>query len=127
MLNDLDQQGQVMVHGIWVFSDPSSSSTGEKRKTAEITVQIMVECAGICEEATKQAAAAALVANNGQSGGDQSLDRGRTSVRSADLQPRSGAGDEHHQVNQSPSQSNTPSSLTELFWKALVQYRGRGT
>lgn len=107
-----------MVHGIWVFSDPSSSSsTEEKRKTAEITVQIMVECAGI-SEASKQAAA--LEHNNGLSGGSESLDRGRTSVRLADLQPH------EHLGNQSPSQSTTPSSLTELFWKALVQYRGRG-
>lgn len=124
VLNDLDQQGKVMVHGIWVFSDPSSP----ERKTAEITVQIMVECAGISEEATNQAAAAALVANNGLSGGgrgDQSLDRGRSSVRSEDLQSRYGAGDEHL-ANQSPTcQSTTPNSLNELFWKALVQYRGR--
>lgn len=127
VLNDLDQQGKVMVHGIWVFSDPSSP----ERKTAEITVQIMVECAGISEEARKQAAAAALVGNNGLNGGgggggDQSLDRGRTSVRSAVLQSRYGAGDEHLAANQLPtSQSTTPNSLNELFWKALVQYRGR--
>lgn len=113
VLNDLGEQGQVMVHGIWVFSDPSST----ERKTAEITVQIMGECAGI-SDATKQAAALA----NGLSGGEP-LDRGRTSVRSADLQPR--CGDERL-ANQSPTQSTTPSSLTELFWKALLQYRGRG-
>ena len=113
VLNDLGEQGQVMVHGIWVFSDPSST----ERKTAEITVQIMGECAGI-SEATKQAAALA----NGLNGGEP-LDRGRTSVRSADLQAR--CGDEYL-ANQSPSQPIGPSSLTELFWKALLQYRGRG-
>lgn len=113
VLNDLDEQGQVMVHGIWVFSDPSST----ERKTAEITMQVIGECAGI-SEATKQAAALA----SGLSGGE-SLDRGRTSERSADLQPR--CGDEHV-TNQSPSQSIAPGSLTELFWKALLQYRGRG-
>jgi len=113
VLNDLGEQGQVMVHGIWVFSDPSST----ERKTAEITVQIMGECARI-SDATKQAAALA----NGLSGGEP-LDRGRASVRSADLQPR--CGDERL-ANQSPTQSTTPSSLTELFWKALLQYRGRG-
>lgn len=99
-----------MVHGIWVFSDPSST----ERKTAEITAQVMGECAGI-SEATKQAAA---LASDGEP-----LDRGRTSVRSADLKPR--CSDEQL-ANQSPSQSIAPGSLTELFWKALVQYRGRG-
>lgn len=113
ILNDLDEQGQVMVHGIWLFSDPSST----ERKTAEITVQVMGECAGI-SEVTKQAAVLA----NGLGGGEP-LDRGRTSVRSADLQPQ--CGDEHL-TNQSPSQPIAPGSLTELFWKALLQYRGRG-
>lgn len=102
-----------MVHGIWLFSDPSST----ERKTAEITVQIMGDCARIAE-ATKKAAALA----NGLSGVEP-LDRGRTSVRSADLQPR--CGDEHL-ANQSPTQSTNPGSLTELFWKALLQYRGQG-
>lgn len=114
-LNDVDEQeGQVVVHGIWVFSDPSST----ERETAEITVQVMSECAEMAEATKKNVAAVA----NGESG-DEPVDRGRTAVRSADLQPLYG---DEEPPNQSPNQSNPPSSLTELFWKALVQYRGRG-
>lgn len=115
VLNDVDEQGQVMAHGIWIYSDPSNT----ERRTAEITVQVMSECAGMAE-ATRKAAVA-----NGVSGGDEEpVDRGRTAVRSADVQPHS-YGDEQL-PNQSPSQSNPPDSLTELFLKALLQYRGRG-
>ena len=104
-----------MVHGIWVYSDPSNT----ERRTAEITVQVMSECAGMAE-ATKKAIALAY----GLSGDEQPVDRGRTAVRSADLH-RHYYGDEQL-PNQSSSQPDPPGSLNELLWKALLQYRGRG-
>lgn len=110
----MDEQGQVMVHGIWVFSDPSNTG----RRTAEITVQVMSDCAGMAEVTRK----AAAVSNGDE---EELVDRGRTAVRSADLQHHSSYGDEQLPI-QSPSQSDPPGSLTDLFWKALLQYRGRG-